>query len=102
MVDSVVGEANKNIQFQETALDGITDQQGGFVRQYKIANTLDFLRNNIAPYLQWMVYIGLVIAVILIVYNGFLMVTHAINKVGDFEKVKKNIGYIAIGVLLMT
>ena len=102
VVDGVVGKANKDIQFQETALDGVNDQEGWYQRQYKISNTLDYLRVNIAPYLQWAVYIWLVFAVILIIYNGFLMVTHTINKSGDFGKVKKNIGYIAIGVLLLT
>ncbi|AHB40964.1 hypothetical protein P148_SR1C00001G0154 [candidate division SR1 bacterium RAAC1_SR1_1] len=102
VLDRVVGEANKDVQFQETALDNITDKEGSFQAQYKISNTLDYLRINIAPYLQWAVYIGLVVAVILIVYNGFLMVTHTINKEGDFGKVKARIGYIAVGVLLLT
>lgn len=102
VLDRVVGEANKDVQFQETALDNITDKEWAFQSQYKISNTLDYLRVNIAPYLQWMVYIGLVLSVILIIYNGFLMVTHSINKAGDFWKVKKRIGYIAIGVLLLT
>lgn len=102
VLDRVVGEANKNVQFQETALDNISDKEGSFQSQYKIANTLDYLRINIAPYLQWAVYIWLVIAVILIVYNGFLMVTHTINNEGDFGKVKSRIWYIAIWVLLLT
>lgn len=102
VLDRVVGEANKDVQFQETALDNITDKEGSFQAQYKISNTLDYLRINIAPYLQWAVYIWLVVAVILIVYNGFLMVTHTINKEGDFGKVKARIWYIAVGVLLLT
>lgn len=102
VLDRVVWEANKDVEFQETALDNITDKEGGFQAQYKISNTLDYLRVNIAPYLQWAVYIWLVVAVILIVYNGFLMVTHTINKEWDFGKVKARIWYIAIGVLLLT
>ncbi len=102
VLENVVGKANKDIQFQETALNDISDKEWWFQSQYKIANTLDYLRINIAPYLQWMVYIWLVIAVILIVYNGFLMVTHTINKAGDFGKIKAKIGYIAVGILLLT
>ncbi len=102
VLENVVGEANKDIQFQETALNDISDKEWWFQSQYKIANTLDYLRINIAPYLQWMVYIWLVIAVILIVYNGFLMVTHTINKEGDFGKIKAKIWYIAVGILLLT
>jgi len=102
VLDRVVGEANKDIQFQETALDDITDKEWWFSSQYKISNTLDYLRINIAPYLQRAVYIWLIVAVILIVYNWFLMVTHTVNKEGDFGKIKTRIWYIAIGVLLLT
>jgi len=102
VLDNVAGEANKNYEIQETALNDITDQQWGYQSQYKIANTLDRFRNNIAPYLQWAVYIGLVVAVILIIYNGLLMVTNALHKEGDIAKVKKRLINITIGVLLLT
>lgn len=102
VLDNVVWKANAKNKIQETALDDITDKEWSFQVQYKISNTLDYLRVNIAPYLQWAVYIWLVVAVILIVYNWFLMVTHTINKVWDFEKVKKRVWYIIIWVLLLT
>ena len=102
VLDKVANEANKDYEIQETALDGATDQQWGYQKQYKIANTLDYLRNNIAPYLQRAVYIGLVVAVMLIIYNGLLMVTNALHKEGDMEKVKKRLINITIGVLLLT
>lgn len=102
VLDSVVGEANKEMQFQETALDGVTNTQWAYQEEYQIANTLDWLRMNIAPYLQWLVYIGMAIAVILLIYNGFLMVTHAIHNEWDFTKVKKKVTYIAIGIVLLT
>lgn len=102
VLDNVVAEANKDYEIQETALNDANDQQWGYQSQYKIANTLDYLRNNIAPYLQWAVYIGLVVSVILIIYNGLLMVTNALHKEGDIAKVKKRLVNIAIGVLLLT
>lgn len=102
VLDRVVWEANKKVEIQETALDNIDDTQWWYQGQYKISNTLDYLRMNIAPYLQWMVYIWLVVAVILVVYNWFLMVTHTINKSWDFGKIKKNLWYITIWVLLLT
>ncbi len=102
ILETVVWEANKNGQIQETALDNITDKEWSFQAQYKIANTLDYLRVNIAPYLQWIVYIGMVAAVILIIYNGFLMVTHTVNSEWDFSKTKKRLWYIFIGILLLT
>jgi hypothetical protein len=102
VLNNVAEKANNDYEVQETALNNATDLQWSYQKQYKIANTLDYLRNNIAPYLQWTVYIGLVVAVILIIYNGLLMVTNALHKEWDFEKVKKRLINIVIGVLLLT
>lgn len=102
ILDNVVETANDDYHIQQTALDHATNTQGAYLPQYKIANTLDRLRNNINPYLQWAVYIGLSAAVILLIYNGFLMVTNSIHKEGDSAKVKKNIINILIGVLVLT
>jgi hypothetical protein len=57
---------------------------------------LDWLRQNINPYIQRAVYLGLSIAVILLIYNGFLMVTNAVHKEGEAAKIKKNIINIVI------
>lgn len=102
ILDNVVTEANQGQAIQQTALDGITDQQGSFAKTYKIANTLDWLRNNINPYLQRAVYIWLAVAVILLIYNGFLMVTNALHGEWDMAKLKKKFIYIVVGVLLLT
>ncbi len=102
ILDNVVETANDDYHIQQTALDHATNTQWAYLPQYKIANTLDWLRNNIDPYLQRAVYIGLCVAVILIIYNGFLMVTNAVHKEGDSAKVKKNIVNILIGVLVLT
>ena len=100
--DSVIWEANNSQQFQETAFDGINSDEGAYQQEYQISNTLDWLRMHMGTYLQWIVYVGLTIAVILLIYNGFMMVTHSITKSGDFSKLKKNIQYIAIGVIILT
>ena len=104
ILDNVVQNANDTpwYQVQQTALDGATDKQWGYASSYKIANTLDWLRNNINPYLQWAVYIGLSVAVILLIYNGFLMVTNAVHGEWEMAKVKKNIINIVIGVIILT
>lgn len=102
ILDNVVETANDDYHIQQTALDHATNTQWAYLSQYKIANTLDRLRNNINPYLQWAVYIGLAAAVVLLIYNGFLMVTNALHKEGDAAKVKKNIINILIGVLVLT
>lgn len=102
ILDNVVSEANEEYKIQQTALDKVTDKQNAYPSQYKIANTLDRLRNNINPYLQWAVYIWLAAAVVLLIYNGFLMVTNSIHKQGDATKIKKNIMNILIGVVILT
>lgn len=102
ILDNVVETANDDYHIQQTALDHATNTQGAYLPQYKIANTLDWLRNNINPYLQRTVYIWLSAAVVLIIYNGFLMVTNAVHKEWDSAKVKKNIVNILIGVLVLT
>lgn len=102
ILDAVVGEANEEYQIQQTSLDDATSTQWAYASQYKIANTLDRFRNNINPYLQWTVYIGLSIAVILLIYNGFLMVTNVVHKQWDISKIKTNIINIVIGVIILT
>ncbi|HPC34178.1 MAG TPA: hypothetical protein PLP73_00825 [Candidatus Absconditabacterales bacterium] len=98
-VDNANDEGNYNIQ--ETALDGVTDQQGGYARSFKITNTLDYIRNNLDPYIQRAIYVGLVLAVIAVIYLGFLLVTNAVHKEGDWTKIKTKIGYVVMGVLLL-
>ena len=102
ILDKVVGEANDEYKIQQTSLDNATDKAWAYASQYKIANTLDWFRNNINPYLQWAVYIWLSIAVILLIYNGLLMVTNAVHKEGETAKIKKNIINIVIWVVILT
>lgn len=102
ILDNVVSQANDDYKIQQTALDNATDKQWAYASSYKISNTLDRFRNNINYYLQRAVYIGLSVAVILIIYNGLLMVTNAVHKEWEVAKVKKNIMNIAIGVVVLT
>ena len=87
---------------QETALDGITDLQWIYPRQFKISNTLDYLRQEIDPYLQRAAYIGLVASTAGLIICGFLMVTWWIGKTSGFEKVKSKIFNALIGVFLLS
>lgn len=57
---------------------------------------------RIAPYLQWIVYIGLSLAVIIIIYNGFLMVTGSLHSLGEWSAVQKRLLTLVLGVLLLT
>lgn len=101
ILDRVAWESNAEYRIQETALDNVTDDQWAYATEYKIANTLDSIRIKIAPYLQWIFYIGLSAATLLIVYNGFLLVTWAVSG-EDYKKVIGRIKNIAIGILVLT
>ncbi len=102
ILDNVVSDANTDYKIQQTALDQANAIQWSYASQYKIANTLDRFRNNINPYLQRTVYIWLSAAVILLIYNGFLMVTNAVHNEWETAKVKKNIINIIIWVIILT
>jgi hypothetical protein len=103
ILDTVVDKANQGgYDIQETALNGVTDAQGWYAKEYKIANTLEYFRNNIQPYIQRAVYLWLTCAVILLIFNWFLMVTNSIHNEWDSAKVKKNVTNIAIWVIVLT
>ena len=102
MLDNFAYDVNEWQRIQENALNDITDIQWQYEARYKIANTLDSIRMQMAPYIQRTMYIGLSIAVLGIIYNGFLMVTNSIHGNGTSEKVKSRIINISIGVWLLT
>lgn len=88
VLDTVVDKANATDDYQRTALDGITDLQWTYKRSRKISNTFDYLRMHIWPYIQWAVYIGLVLSTAGLIICWLLMVTWWISKTKWFESVK--------------
>lgn len=74
ILDKVVKTANEDYKIQESQLDKVSEKQGSFPTQYKIANTLDSVRQRIPLYLQWAVFVGLTVAVIVLIINGLMMV----------------------------
>lgn len=104
ILDSVVKKANDEYQIQKSQLDGITSTTSGEMgdMRFRITNTLEYLKNHIHPYIQWFVYIALSLATILLIYNGFLMVTNVTHGDGDLAKVKWRIINIAIGIIVLT
>lgn len=100
MVDEANSEAGYEIQ--ETALDGVTDLEWSYAKKYKISNTLDYIRKNMDPYLQWAVYAWLVLATIALIYAWFLLVTNSIHKQWDWTKVKTNIMHALLWVFLLS
>ncbi len=102
MLDNFAWKVNQEDRIQDTALNDISNIQWQYASEYKISNTLDSIRMQIAPYIQRVMYIGLSIAVLWIIYNGFLMVTNSVHGEWDSEKVKNRITNIAIWVGLLT
>lgn len=99
---TIADKANEDIRVQDTKFDKITNKQWVYGKNYQITNTLERIRKNIQPYLQWMLYIGLIGATILLIWNGFRLVTNSVISWGDMKTVKGNIQTILVGVLIMT
>lgn len=102
LLDHFANEVNSDTRIQDTAVNDINPNQGQYAKEYVITNALDAIRIQIAPYIQWVMYIGLSLAVIGIIYNGFLMVTQPVWSDGDTWKVKDRLIKIVKGVFLLT
>ena len=89
-------------RIQDNALNDTSNIQWQYSSEYKLSNTLDAIRNQITPYIQWIMYIGLTISVILIIHNGLLMVTNALHDQWDIDKIKTRLKNIWIWVWLLT
>lgn len=71
-----------------------------FGTENRIANGAWILVEAISPYIQWMVFIGMSLSVILIIYNGFMIVANAGDD-GQIKSAKDNVKNIIIGVLIL-
>lgn len=105
VLNHIIDHANKNpsTRVQHTKFDAINNNQesiGG--SKFKITATLAWIKANIQHYLQWVVFLGLIGATILLIRNGFLLVTNSATGGWDLKTVKSNIKNIIIGVIVMT
>lgn len=105
VLNYIVDGANKNssTRVQNTKFDQINNREasvGG--TQFKITSTLAWIKANIQHYLQWVVFIGLIGATILLIRNGFRLVTNSAIGGWDIKTIKSNIKNILIGVVVMT
>jgi hypothetical protein len=59
ILHAVVEKANQDYKIQDTKLDGVTSQAAGYSGKlgYRLTNTLYYVKDNIHPYLQWILYI---------------------------------------------
>jgi len=98
--ENVAKETNKDLQIQENALNDVSASEWWYPLQYKISNTLSSIRNNISPYLDWLVYIWTAISIILIIYNWLLLVFGQFSE-EDHTKTIDKIKFIIIGVFIL-
>lgn len=102
IVTEIAEQANKGAtNVQDTKLDQIDNQKHTIWRSFQITNTLNWLikdSNWVSAYMQWWAFIWLVAATILLVWNGFMLVTGR-AKIND---VKEKIKNILLWVILIT
>ena len=104
VLDNVVDNANKNPSddVQNTKMDKVTSRLNScwIAGKYTFSNTLCFITNNLYYYLQYVVYIGLAMATIFLVWNWFQLVTSA-DKQKQIWVFKKNLINIGVWVILI-
>lgn len=103
ILDHIKEEANEHSsdRVQNTKLDNVQSacsELGG--RNFTITYTLCNIKENIKSYLQYIVYVWLTAATIILIRNGFQLVT-AEDKWKQIWVFKKNIMYIVIWVVLL-
>ena len=91
------------LRFYDNAQDADAQDANGkatrFGKQNRIANGAWILVEAISPYVQWIIFFGMSLSVIMIIYNGFLIIT---DPGGDkIKSAKDNIKNIIIGVLVL-
>lgn len=104
-LDRIVQTSNSNFRSQKTQLDDVSAKSSWNPgSKYKITGTLGNIAQQIEPYLQWLTFIGLSSAVILLMRNGFKLVTGSSGLVdgGDMKTVKGNIQSILTGIIILT
>ena len=102
IVDRVVEDSNEEYRIQDSPLERVDENQGWYPMAYRMTNTLDSIRVNIAIYIQWAIFIGLSLAVVGLIIIGFNMVTNGITSAWTIDKVKKWVVSIIIGVVVLT
>ena len=105
LLNTIYGEANKNSseQVQNTDLDYVNSSSCSEVpagSTYTISRTLCNLKKLSKDYIQYIMYIWLTIASILIIRNWFKVVTSS-DREKQISTFKKNLTYIVIWVVLL-
>jgi len=96
--------AKKSEEVQKTQLDDTTSKwckDIGTDSRFTFTRTLCYVKNNMWSYLQYIMFIWLTVATILIIRNGFKLVTSS-DREKQMTTFKKNLVYIIIWVVLLT
>lgn len=98
ILHNIVKDANAwGDPIQDTALNSVSRIQWPHPSKYRLANTFDSIRQKSGIYLDRLFYIGLSVAVILIIRNGLQLV---IGK--DINDVRKPLTNVVVGVAILT
>lgn len=100
IVSNIVGKENKDTGIIQTDLDMVNRDFGGFDSEYRISNTLSNTKEQLESYIEWITFIGFSVAVVLLIYNGLLLVVSPLSE-DQSSAVKKRIWYILMGVVVM-
>ena len=105
LLDTINTKANgsKADRVQDTQLNNVTSKTACELpvkSNFTITRTLCYIKENIKSYLQYVIYIWLAAATIIVIWNGFLLVTSS-NRETQMTNFKKNMWYLVIWIVLI-
>lgn len=104
LLDTINTKANgsKADRVQDTQLNNVTSKACTLwvKSNFTITRTLCYIKENIKSYLQYVIYIWLAVATIIVIWNGFLLVTSS-NREAQMTNFKKNMWFLVIGIVLI-
>ena len=105
LLDTVKNEANKSRsdQVQKTKLNNTTSKWCRDIwvdSRFTFTRTLCYIKNNVWSYLQYIMYIWLTAATILLIWNWFKLVTSQ-DREKEMKNFSKNLVYIIIWITLL-
>ena len=106
IVDEVKTKANKktSTEIQNTDLDAVTSKTDkcdiSVDSRFTLTRTLCYIQENIKDYLQYIMWLGLTAATIILIRNWFKIVT-ATDREKQISTFKKSLLYITIWVVLL-
>jgi len=103
LLDVIYGEANRTLSegVQNTQYDTVhSGPCAGVGSTFTISNTLCNLKSLSTSYLQYIIYIWLAVATIMIIRNWFKLVTSQ-DREKQLTTFKKNLIYIVVWVILL-